>query len=128
MMAVLMSRVESTRPPGVRSMMTSEVAPCGVGLRDRPADVGGRDRMDDAVDLRGVDDRWRALSEALALAGRGRGADESAASRGRGRQALATRMESLLSERADVRLWLARMVAILLNVASRAGLESARVT
>ena len=86
MMAVLMSRVESTRPPGVRSTMTRRSALRGVSLGDRAADVRGRDRMDDAVDFRGVDDRrwpcpergplrpWRGARDAAPMERRGRAA------------------------------------------------------
>ena len=62
MMAVLMSRVESTSPPGVRSDDDEEIGLRGIGLGDRPSDVGGRDRMDDAVDFGGVDDRLATVS------------------------------------------------------------------
>ena len=56
MMALLMSRVESTSPPGVRSVIDHERGLVGVRLRDHPADIFGGDRMDDPVDLGGVDD------------------------------------------------------------------------
>ena len=57
MIAVLMSRVESTRPPGVRRVMTSSAAPAASACGDRAAHVFGGDRMDDAVDLGEVDNR-----------------------------------------------------------------------
>jgi hypothetical protein len=44
MMALLMSRVESTSPPGVRNEMTTSARPVGVRLRDHLANVFRRQR------------------------------------------------------------------------------------
>ena len=53
---VTMSRVESTRPPGVRSVNTTSAAPRAVGFVERLDHVLGRHRVDDAVDLGRVDE------------------------------------------------------------------------
>ena len=58
-MAELMSRVESTRPPGVRRVMTIAAAPGRVGLRQGAAEILRGDRVDDAVNLGEVDDGRR---------------------------------------------------------------------
>ena len=97
MMAVLMSRVESTRPPGVRSTMTSRSAlaasACAIARRMYAVAIG----MDDAVDFDGVDDGGALSAAALALM-RAAAPDDPAAQNDRARdsakQALATRMAS----------------------------------
>ena len=52
-----MARVESTRPPGVRSVKTTSAAPAAIGAIDRVDHVFGGDRMDDAVDDGGEHNR-----------------------------------------------------------------------
>ena len=53
-----MSRVESTSPPGVRKREDDERGAGAVGAVERLDHVFGGDRVDDAVDHRGVDDGW----------------------------------------------------------------------
>ena len=61
MIALLMSRVESSRPPGRAQREHEQRGAGGVGLlRSRERMYSATDRMDDAVDFGGVDDRRRA--------------------------------------------------------------------
>ena len=50
------ARVESTRPPGVRSVNTTSAAWASIGAIDRVDHVLGGNRVDDAVDDGGVHD------------------------------------------------------------------------
>ena len=54
-----MARVESSRPPGVRSTMTVTVAPRRVGACDHLVDELRGNRMDDPVELGDDGDRRR---------------------------------------------------------------------
>ena len=54
MIALLMSRVESTRPPGRTKREDNERGAGSVRAPDRFTDVFSDDRMDDPVDFRGV--------------------------------------------------------------------------
>ena len=55
MIAVLMSRVEFTSPPGVRSTRTTTSAPAASGAVEGLDDELGRRGVDERVDLRDVD-------------------------------------------------------------------------
>ena len=59
MIRELIVRVESTRPPGVRSVNTTKAAALSIGAIDRLNDVRGRDRVDEGIYFRRVHDRCR---------------------------------------------------------------------
>ena len=66
---VTMSRVESTRPPGVRSVNTTSDAFARSAASMVAIMNSGGDRVNDAVDVGGVDDR-RGVSRGLGRRGR----------------------------------------------------------